>query len=138
MAHLFVYGTLMSEEIMRQVTGVCPQSDPAVLEGFSRRAVRGEPYPGILPEEGSRVEGVLYRDVPEASWERLDRFEGAMYERRSVQVELIGGSVEKAAAYVVRPEYRHYLDRAGWDFEEFLNRGIARFQGSYPGYRHLD
>jgi gamma-glutamylcyclotransferase (GGCT)/AIG2-like uncharacterized protein YtfP len=138
MPHLFAYGTLMCEDIMQAAAGCRPSAVRGVLRGWSRRRVRGEDYPGLLPEEGARVEGVVYLDVPEGAWKRLDLFEGNMYARSSVCVELDDGSRLTAEAYVVRPEHAERLAEAGWDFEEFLRHGKTRFQSGYTGYTALE
>lgn len=137
MKNLFAYGTLMCEDIMREVSGVRLVWVPGKLKGYSRRQVQGEHYPGLVPNAEGLVEGVVYREVPDAAWQRLDRFEGAMYARRDVQVELPDGMTLLAEAYVVRPEYRHQLDASDWDPDRFLRHGKASFQRHYPGYHTL-
>jgi len=136
--HLFAYGTLMCADIMGEVAGCGPLArEPATLRGYGRRAVRGEPYPALVPEESGRVAGVVYRDVPAAAWARLDRFEGELYARRPVVVELSGGGLLPAAAYVAEAALRERLARCDWDFDEFLRRGKARFRKHYRGFRAL-
>lgn len=34
----------------------------------------GEENPAIVGQQGEAVQGVVYLDVPEAAWRRLDRF----------------------------------------------------------------
>ena len=138
MPNLFVYGTLMCEEIMQQVAGCLPARLAGVLTGYERRAVKGEHYPGVVPGAGGRVDGVVYRDVPGFAWARLDRFEGDMYRRRSVQVQLTDGVTLMAQTYVVRPRFVSRLDSAGWSFAEFLRSGKAKFLRHYPGYAQFD
>ena len=137
MDHLFAYGTLMCEDIMEEVSGCRLSHDPGTLKGYSRRAVRGESYPALMPDEIGLVGGVVYRDVPDAAWERLDRFEGEMYARRPVQIELNDGAPLAAATYVVRPEFLDRLEEHEWDFADFLRNGKALFQREYRGYRSL-
>jgi len=79
MEHLFAYGTLMCDSIMREVSGFDLPAVPGTLKGYCRRSVKGELYPAIMPYRGGCVEGVIYRCVPGLAWERLDRFEGEMY-----------------------------------------------------------
>lgn len=137
MSHLFAYGTLMCEDIMNDVSGCRLSSMTAVLLGYSRRRVKGQDYPALLPRENARVGGVVYLDVPPMAWQRLDRFEGEMYSRRRVQVELADGQVLTASTYVVQPGFIHELDTHEWDFDEFLTNGKARFQKRYRGYQQL-
>ncbi len=137
MENLFAYGTLMAEDIMEEVSGCRPSSVPGTLRGYSRRSVIGEHYPALVPHEDGRVEGVVYRNVPDAVWERLDRFEGEMYARQLVQIELKDGSTVQAATYVVQLEFLDHLDQSDWDFADFLRNGKASFQRHYKGYESL-
>jgi gamma-glutamylcyclotransferase (GGCT)/AIG2-like uncharacterized protein YtfP len=135
--NLFAYGTLMCDDIMQEVAGCRLLHVPGTLKGYSRRSVKGEHYPAIVPDEKGRVEGVVYQKVPAAAWDRLDRFEGEMYARRLVQIELNDGMILPAAAYVVKPEFMDHLEQSEWDFNEFLRSGKAGFQRHYKGYREL-
>ena len=136
MNHLFAYGTLMCQDIMREVAGCSRAHAPGTLHGFRRKSVRGEAYPGIRPDATGKVDGVVYFDVPDWAWQRLDRFEGPMYRRRLLEVEL-GEAVVAAGAYVVRTEFPHRLEERDWDLSEFLSKGKAIFKRSYQGYRSL-
>ena len=137
MEHLFAYGSLMCEDIMEDVSGCRLPAVPGILKGYRRRAVRGAEYPGIIPHEDGRVEGVIYRKVPESAWERLDRFEGEMYIRQIVPVELSDGATLLAAAYVVQPQFTGHLEKTEWDFATFLRSGKTRFQRHYKGFQAL-
>ncbi|SHF16573.1 Uncharacterized conserved protein YtfP, gamma-glutamylcyclotransferase (GGCT)/AIG2-like family [Desulfacinum infernum DSM 9756] len=134
MDHLFAYGTLMCEDIMEEVAGCRLTSEPGILRGYRRRRVKGQLYPGIAPEAGQAVEGVVYRHVPDSAWLRLDRFEGPMYVRRLVEVESTDGRRERAFAYVVRHSFLDRLGEEDWDFATFLREGKMRFRETYEGY----
>jgi len=137
MQNLFVYGTLMCEEIMEEVSGCCLPCIEGALSGFSRRAVKREQYPAIFPDDQGVVAGIIYMNVPPPAFERLDRFEGEQYERRSVQVEFDYGSLIPAETYVIRPEFMDRLETFDWDYETFLLCGKCIFQKHYRGYRSL-
>jgi gamma-glutamylcyclotransferase (GGCT)/AIG2-like uncharacterized protein YtfP len=139
MDNLFAYGTLMCDEIMREVAGCCPLHLPGMLRGYRRRCVKGELYPALVPDSEGCVEGVVYRNVPDPAWDRLDRFEGEMYARQPGLIELGDGEFLPAATYVVRPEFRDRLDHAtaDWDFAHFLQHGKLSFQRHYKGYQSL-
>jgi gamma-glutamylcyclotransferase (GGCT)/AIG2-like uncharacterized protein YtfP len=134
---LFAYGTLMCDDIMRAVSGRTYSGEIAILRGYRRLRVRGEHYPGLAEDTGASVDGVLYQRLPGPAWERLDRFEGPMYQRRCVSVELADGRSLLAQTYVVRPEYTWLLEDSEWDFRSFLRQGKARFVAGYAGYRAL-
>ena len=135
MQHCFTYGSLMCEDIMSAVSGTHCTSAPAWLDGYRRRPVIGQTYPGIVPAAGCCVQGVLYLDLPPSAWPRLDRFEGDEYARSEVAVRLPDGRREAAWAYVFRPEYAHRLADGEWDFERFLRTGKARFIAQFLGDR---
>jgi gamma-glutamylcyclotransferase (GGCT)/AIG2-like uncharacterized protein YtfP len=137
MQDLFAYGTLMCEDILHEVTGFQLPAVPGTLKGYSRRPVRGEHYPALVPHEDGRVEGLVYRHVSPLAWERLDRFEGEMYARESVQVGLEDGTSLMTVTYVARPEYRGQLAHGDWDFGEFLRTGKVAFKRGYRGYGAL-
>jgi gamma-glutamylcyclotransferase (GGCT)/AIG2-like uncharacterized protein YtfP len=134
---LFAYGTLMCDDIMRTVAGRSPSQTHAVLPNFRRCTVKGEVYPALVARKGGLVKGVVYHDITETAWFRLDRFEGEMYERRFVNVVLPGGRTETVYTYVIRPEFEGWLDSTEWDFDTFLRSGKTSFETEYPGYRAL-
>ncbi len=136
--NIFTYGTLMDTEIMQMVTQGEYVGKPAVLHGFERYGIRGEPYPGVIEKPDGSVEGILYVGVTGESVYRLDVFEGDLYERKEVQVMPMGGSAGiSAMVYVVRPECRHLVTAEKWDFETFLEQGKGEFTGGYQGFEDL-
>jgi gamma-glutamylcyclotransferase (GGCT)/AIG2-like uncharacterized protein YtfP len=137
MTHLFAYGTLMCEDIMQEVSGCLLKHRRGVLKGYVRQRVKGQVYPGLLQREANRVDGVVYLNVPASAWERLDRFEGEMYARRTVSIEMDSGGRLAAETYIVRPEYVDRLEEAEWDFSEFLNSGKSKFRAGYVGYHSI-
>lgn len=91
----------------------------------------------MVPNPGHRVVGVLYRDLPDSAWPRLDAFEGEMYMREHVQVHTQDGTVEPAWTYVFVPAYTHRLAPGDWDPEAFTQQGKARFEARYLGFDAL-
>jgi hypothetical protein len=110
---------------------------PGILKGYSRRSIEGELFPAISPNDDGCVNGVVYRDVPKSAWDRLDQFEGEMYIRQAVRVELIDGSSLLASTYIIREMFLDRLEQSDWDFAEFLVNGKASFQKHYKGYKVL-
>ena len=138
MTHLFAYGTLMCEDIMQEVSGCLPDYRPEVLKGYIRLRVKGHVYPGLLQREAHHVDGVLYQNVPASAWDRLDRFEGEMYARRTVSIEMDCGGRLTAETYIVRTEYVDNLEEVAWDFSEFLSSGKSKFRAGYIGYNSIN
>ncbi len=124
----------MCEDILNSVAGCVPVSSAAVLKNYRRLKVRGEQYPGLIHRPGGRIEGVLYHNIESAVWARLDRFEGALYERIAVTVESSYGTLAQAETYLIRPESEHRLEPVEWDFGRFLAHGKDGFVRDYAGY----
>jgi hypothetical protein len=127
----------MCEDIMYDVSGYHLPHEPGTLRGYSRRSVIGENYPAIMPDREATVDGLIYRNVPSSVWGRLDRFEGDMYKRHHVAVELCNRTTLSAETFIIRPAYLNRLDQSGWDFEAFIRNGKAIFQRHYKGYHSL-
>jgi gamma-glutamylcyclotransferase (GGCT)/AIG2-like uncharacterized protein YtfP len=126
-ARVFAYGTLAFPDVMEAVTGVAFASEPATLDGFARRRVFGAVYPGVRAEAGATLDGVLYRGVDERSLARLDRFEGALYERRLLAVRVARGDRWDAWVYVVPDALAHRLANEAWDPERFRREHLAPY-----------
>jgi gamma-glutamylcyclotransferase (GGCT)/AIG2-like uncharacterized protein YtfP len=97
---LFVYGTLLNDDLVRKLTGRVFPKRPATLDGFER-VEPPDDYPYITRAADERVEGCLLEGVDPASLARLDAYEGDGYLRTSVEVTV--GSVRVACeTYVGR------------------------------------
>eukprot|EP00985_Skeletonema_marinoi_P024488 scaffold17055_cov73-Skeletonema_marinoi.AAC.1 len=89
----FVYGTLMSEEVLQCLLGRIPPMQPKViLQNHSRHPVRQHVYPGVIPSTSTSasVEGTLLFDLSSLDLKLLDYFEeeGVDYKRTDVQVQI--------------------------------------------------
>ncbi len=135
---LFAYGTLMFDDILRAVTGCSLNGVHGLLRGYQRFVVRGEVYPAIAPKQGEMVAGVVYRNVPDAAWRRLDVFEGEMYRRTSVSIDCEDGRTTQAQTYVVKPEFAGRLSTTPWNPEEFRAAEKARFKSQYLGFQAVN
>ncbi|MGD9948980.1 MAG: gamma-glutamylcyclotransferase family protein [Desulfobulbus sp.] len=135
---LFTYGSLMCEDIMTDVAGARLRCTPATLNGYRRFLVKEEEYPGVVAERGGVVSGIVYHGIEPASWQRLDRFEGEMYERKPVTVLSADGRTAVVDCYLFRPEFAHRLTATEWDFTAFLQGGKTIFQHQYCGFKVID
>ena len=134
---LFAYGTLMTEEVMSLVIGRTSTHSPATLAGYRRGQLRGEVYPAIRPAPEHRVGGVLYTDLSPADIRQLDLFEGEMYQRQAIPVELADGRLASAETYVLRAEFYHQLTDNPWSLQEFMDQGRELFVADYAGVGRL-
>ena len=127
MSSLFVYGTLMCTDIAKAVLGRTIQVEPARLKGYRRYSLAGESYPAVAASPNGVVEGHLWRGLSARDIQALDDFEGELYERHHITVQL--GSSEEIAAdvYVIREESKHLLREAPWDRDKFEKDDKDRF-----------
>jgi gamma-glutamylcyclotransferase (GGCT)/AIG2-like uncharacterized protein YtfP len=132
---LFVYGTLMIPSVMYAVTTRKFRSADAVLRGYARYTVKGESYPGIIPETDAVTEGIVRLDVDELSLKRLDAFEGDLYQRTPISVETEKGAIFNVETYIVKPEYRDSLSTKKWNLEEFSKNHLESFLKTYSGFQ---
>lgn len=137
MKNLFAYGTLMCDDIMQEVSTCALAGERAMLVGYSRRAVIDQPFPALIESTGEPLWGVLYREVSDDGWTRLDSFEGPNYARRVVQVQLASGEMIEAEVYVVLAGYLDQVSSEPWDYEHFLEQGRQQFESNYAGYKAL-
>ncbi|WP_255580638.1 gamma-glutamylcyclotransferase family protein [Desulfopila sp. IMCC35006] len=137
MIHLFTYGSLMCSDIMYRVAGCKTGFTQASLYNFFRSKIAGREYPGIIPQQGAMVPGVLYFDISAEALERLDIFEGEMYQRQEVEVINDTHDSVTAMTYIIKPQYRGLLTDKEWSFSEFLAVGKEKFEESYFGFQEI-
>jgi gamma-glutamylcyclotransferase (GGCT)/AIG2-like uncharacterized protein YtfP len=104
---LFVYGTLMDEELVVQLTGRSFGRVPARLPGYRRIEPPGS-YAYIVPDPRGDVVGLLLQGLDQEAMRALDAYEdeGRLYQRTAVDV-LIGDERCRALTYVgVMPAVR--------------------------------
>ena len=133
--NIFAYGSLMIPEVMVAVTTREFRFKNAILRGYSRFTVKGESYPGIIPASDAVTEGIIYFDLDESSLERLDAFEGDLYQRTPVKVEMEKEDILNAETYVIKPRYKRCLSSKEWNLKEFARIHLASFLQTYSGFK---
>lgn len=123
--HIFTYGSLMYDEVWRQVVTGRYGSKPAVLHHHQRHALTGLSYPGVVAAAGEQVTGRLYLDVGADDIARLDAFEGSEYRRDLLQV-IAGGEPASAWTYIWLDPQR--LSGQPWRTDAFR---LAEFLQTY-------
>ncbi|CAI5525145.1 unnamed protein product [Closterium sp. Naga37s-1] len=58
---VFVYGTLMADEVLRVLLDRVPASTPARLPNFTRHSIKGRQYPAVVPKAHDSVMGKVRR-----------------------------------------------------------------------------
>ena len=134
MNKVFTYGTLMCEDILQTIVDQHECLGTTRLQGFRRLCIRNEHYPGIIQASDYEVQGIVYNLPQQDSLHKLDYFEGDMYQRIPVSVELDNGDCLQAFTYVIKDHYRHMLEQKDWDFEVFKKHYKSAFITTYSGF----
>ena len=135
--NVFTYGSLMIPSVMSAVTGKNFRALKACLKEYARFKLKGESYPGIVSRTGSAIEGMVHCDVDDLSLKLLDDFEGGLYQRVSVRVEVGHGGRLNAEAYIISLEHLHLMSSEPWDFDEFKKDHLQEFLRKYKGFSAL-
>lgn len=132
MAHLFTYGSLMFDDVWKQLVKGNYTASRAILQGYARRCVKNEEYPVVF-EANEQVLGTLYHDISAEDMAILDGFEGEYYARQSVYV-ILNDVPLLAETYVLKEKYYEIIDDRLWSEEDFLRHGMKRFIETYKGF----
>jgi gamma-glutamylcyclotransferase (GGCT)/AIG2-like uncharacterized protein YtfP len=135
--NVFTYGSLMIPSVMAAATGKRFRVMKACLNGYARFKVKGESYPGIDYQPGAATDGLVHCDVDDLSLKLLDDFEGEMYKRIPVPVEVDQSGVLIAETYIFAPEHLQLLSSEPWDFEGFKKEHLQEFLKIYKGFSLL-
>ncbi|XAR69912.1 hypothetical protein NMG60_11001682 [Bertholletia excelsa] len=125
--NVFVYGSLLADEVVRVLLKRVPDSSPAILNDFHRFSIKGRVYPAILPVENKKVTGKVLSGITAPELDILDTFEDVEYDRHTVEVSLVDSSQKlKAHAYV----WANSIDPnlyGEWNFEEWREAHMNDF-----------
>jgi gamma-glutamylcyclotransferase (GGCT)/AIG2-like uncharacterized protein YtfP len=101
---LFLYGTLLAPAVLARMSGepaLARRLRPARLAGWRRVHLRGTPYPTLVRDAASAVEGAVVRVGP-AALARLSAYEGSAYRLVPLRVAAARGVVA-ARAWIAPP-----------------------------------
>jgi Gamma-glutamyl cyclotransferase, AIG2-like len=136
-----IYGTPKPETWEKERVTI----QTAVLHGFHRRAVKFAEFPAIIANPSRTVRGAYIAGLTDRDIQRLDAYEGDMYQRRKVKVKLLRdvklqdsipdsklASLEdaevEAETYVWALDPKD-LDKDEWDFENFRTTKLRAWIG---------
>lgn len=133
--NVFCYGTLMFDSVWSSIITTHYLSLPGILRGYSRKRIRGESYPCIIPDTPSAVvPGRVYLDVECRDVKLLDAFEGECYRRTVESCRCIDGSTVNVYVYALRDSCRHLVEDGPWDPFLFASEGIIPFTREFGGF----
>ena len=127
MHSIFVYGTLLNDEILNLFIESHPIKHDAKLLDYRRVSVVGRVYPAIFPEQGSEVEGVLITNLSASDIQSLKEYEGSYYSKERVRVSLADNASKTCETFVFKTEYHKLLSNKVWCNEYFRRRHLDNF-----------
>ncbi|TKY74616.1 AIG2 protein [Spatholobus suberectus] len=117
--NVFVYGSLLADEVVHTLLKRVPPTAPAILHDYHRFKIKGRVYPAILPVQNNKVTGRVLLGISGVELDILDGFEDVEYTRSDVEVFLMDKSEKlQVHAYVWSNQNDPNL-YAEWDFEEW-------------------
>eukprot|EP00250_Pteridium_aquilinum_P013395 c21315_g1_i1 orf=273-635(-) len=87
--NVFVYGTLLANEVVSALLQRIPPSSAAFLPDFHRYSIKGRVYPAILPANGDKVLGKVLFGLNDQELKLFDDFEDVEYRRQIVEPVLL-------------------------------------------------
>ena len=98
--NLFVYGTLVDDALVVQLTGRRFPRRAARLQGYRKHVPAGS-YPFVVPDEDGMVEGVVLEGIDADALRAFDAYEdeGQLYRRVEVTIT-VAGLPQRAFVYV--------------------------------------
>ncbi|KAK7351449.1 hypothetical protein VNO77_10929 [Canavalia gladiata] len=132
--NVFVYGSLLADEVVNTLLKRVPPSSPATLSHFHRFKIKDRVYPAILPVENKKVTGRVLLGISGLELHILDEFEDVEYTRTNVQVSLMDNSENlQVHAYVWSNQNDPNL-YAEWDFKEWKEVHLNDFVKMTHGF----
>lgn len=112
---LFVYGTLLLDDVVKTLIDRVPNYQHAVALGWRVVRLPQRVYPGLVPGQGKSI-GKIYTDLKNAEWAILDAFEDPAYTLATVRVLLPSETEKDALSYVWRGS--DHIDQP-WSLADF-------------------
>jgi gamma-glutamylcyclotransferase (GGCT)/AIG2-like uncharacterized protein YtfP len=131
---LFVYGTLLLDDIVKSLIDRVPHHNQAIAHGWRIVCLPQKIYPGLVPGDGGAT-GKLFIDLTNTEWALLDAFEDPDY--RLTPLTVSTPLETNALAYVWQGEHTNQpWARAKFesqDLTDYLNR-CRTWRHRYEGY----
>ncbi|NIN34899.1 MAG: gamma-glutamylcyclotransferase [Gammaproteobacteria bacterium] len=115
---------------MQSITGKVFEANYGLLENHARYVIKNKVFPGIIPEPGSIVKGVIYHGIDPISLQYLDAFEDDLYERQTLLIFDKLGNELTAEVYIVNNKYRRLLAGKAWDLDTFRRSHLGPYLAS--------
>jgi gamma-glutamylcyclotransferase (GGCT)/AIG2-like uncharacterized protein YtfP len=123
--NLFTYGALMFPDIIQTLAQRPVRGEQATLSGYASFTVKDECYSALIPFPDMKTSGQLYRGLDEATLKLVDEFQGDLYVRTEVTVEIGTENWVDAVTYLLAPESCGELSSLEWDELDFRENYLA-------------
>lgn len=117
---LFVYGTLVLDDVVSTLLDRIPHYQDATAPGWRIVRLPHRVYPGLVPGQGE-ANGKVFTDLTDAEWTTLDAFEDPAYTLAAVRV--LPPAETDSLAYIWRNEH---VDQA-WSTIDFGRNELADY-----------
>jgi len=125
---IFIYGTLLDEDVSSRVIMETFRVIPASLHGYRAVYAKDHSYPGIIKETGSVASGGIIRGLSEKAISRLEYFEGENYSLEAANVDVMGRPED---AFFFVPGSGINLSSKTWQLVEWRRRHKAAYLDRY-------
>ena len=115
MRNLFVYGTLINDDIQLALTGKTFTKSLAELEGFIVSNLQDRHSPGLKQKQGFTATGCVLHDVDDVSFMTIKAWENGDYEL----IEVKPGNGQFGVCYTYLWKYN--TQDTVWDNNQFRN-----------------
>ncbi|KAK7311818.1 hypothetical protein RJT34_10192 [Clitoria ternatea] len=132
--NVFVYGSLLADEVVHVLLKRLPQTAPATLQNYHRFKIKDRVYPAILPIEAKKVTGRVLLGISGLELDILDDFEDVEYTRTPVEVLLRDNSEKLQVHTYVWSNPNDPTLYSEWDFEEWKQVHLNDFVKMTDGF----
>jgi gamma-glutamylcyclotransferase (GGCT)/AIG2-like uncharacterized protein YtfP len=123
---LFVYGTLLLDDVVNTLLDRIPHHQRAKAPGWRIVRLPHKTYPGLVPGEGE-ANGKVFTDLTDAEWATLDAFEDPAYTLAAVRV--LTPLQTDALTYIWRGEHADQpwstAELGRHELTDYLNRCLS-------------
>ncbi len=132
-APLFVYGSLLFDDVVRILINRDPHRTPATVHGWRAAALPGRVYPALIAEPEATASGHLLDDLTVEEWQTLDTFEADFY--TLARITFANGK----NAWTYAAEDPATVEPVTWDPEIFARQHLSAYLTNCTAWRqHYD
>lgn len=125
--NLFSYGTLQFPEVMSVLLQETFTFEDIEIDGFKCRKLKGEVFPGAIPDEHEKIVGRLYFGLSNQHQIIIDEFESDYYSSNETIVNSSTRGEVPAVIYILRNEFYSLMETTFWDKDQFQRDLLKKY-----------